>query len=220
MKLSKYAKLVKQGGLLHLCHVENSGVWLGTRSGFYKATGLPKTVDAGTILTILDFDSKTMDKIVVKENSFESVRDMCGLDLSDDTGVDIEAKKIEVAATYKGVFATALLCEDDELIFYDEQQLIPLADVFKESEYVRTVVRRSASGGRYVVIRNGFDTEAGIMPLRIIDKDFLGDLADFQARCTEQFYREENREIAAKAEVESGGEQTTTDEMEGANDGD
>ncbi len=220
MKLSKYAKLVKQSGSLYLCHVEDSGVWLGTRWGFYKANGLPETVDSDTIMTILDFDSKAAEKIVVQERDFETVHDMFGMDLSDDPTPDIEAKKIEVAAVYKGTFATALLCNDGELVFYDEAQLAPLADVFKESDYVQTVVRVDPAGHRYVVIRNGFDTEAGIMPVKIVSKEFLGDLSDFQARCTEQYFREESRaaELAAvqAAEAETG-EQAT---MEGMDDED
>lgn len=65
MKLSKYAKLVKQGGILHLCHVKDSGVWLGTRAGIYRASGLPESVDENTIMAILDFDSKEAKKIKV-----------------------------------------------------------------------------------------------------------------------------------------------------------
>jgi len=216
MKLSRFAKLVKQGGIVYLCHVTGSGIWLGARTGFYRADGLPETVDEATILTILDFDTKTQEKIVVRELDFDSDRQMFGMNLSDDGTPDIEAKKISVAAVYKGTFATALLCDDGELVFYDEAQLSPLADVFKESDYVRTVVRVNDSGGRYVVIRNGFETVAGIMPMRIVSKEFLGDLSDFQARCTEQYFREESRKAAlAAVQAAESGEQTSLEDAQG-----
>lgn len=32
MKLSKYAKLVKEGGYCSVIHAEDSGIWLGTRA--------------------------------------------------------------------------------------------------------------------------------------------------------------------------------------------
>lgn len=221
MKLSRFARLVKAGGFLYLSHVGDSGVWLGTRVGFYRATGLPDTVNADTILTILDFDSKAMEKITVNEQDFESVRDVFGMNLSDDPTPDIEVKKIPVAAVYNGIFATALMCDDGELVFYDEALLSPLADVLKESDYVHTVVRVDPAGRRYIVIRDGFDTIAGFMPMRIINKDYLGELQNFEALCVEQLMKDEARALhAAEAEAESGGEQTTTDEMEDANDGD
>ena len=34
MKLSKYVKLVKGGGYCMVAHVEDSGIWLGTSSGY------------------------------------------------------------------------------------------------------------------------------------------------------------------------------------------
>lgn len=221
MKLSRFARLVKAGGFLYLSHVGDSGVWLGTRAGFYRATGLPDTVNADTILTILDFDSKAMEKITVNEQDFESVRDVFGMNLSDDPTPDIEVKKIPVAAVYNGIFATALMCDDGELVFYDEALLSPLADVLKESDYVHTVVRVDPAGRRYIVIRDGFDTIAGFMPMRIINKDYLGELQNFEALCVEQLMKDEARALraaeraAAEAEAESGGEQVTTDEMEG-----
>ena len=218
MKLSRFAKLVKQGGILYLCHVKGSGLWLGARTGFFRADGLPVTVDEATILAVLDFDTKTQEKIVVRELDFDSDREMFGMNLSDDAAPDIDAKKITVAAVYKGTYTTALLCDDGELVFYDETQLSPLADVFKESDYVRTVVRVTEKGGRYVVIRDGFETVAGIMPMNILTKDFLGDLQDFEARCVEQFMREEARRLrAAELAAEETGEQAR---MEGVDDED
>lgn len=225
MKLSRFAKLVKQRGSLQLCHVEGGGTWLGTNAALYRADGLPESVDADTILTILDFDDKTARKIEVHEFSVQNTQDICGLDLRDDTAPDIEAKKIPVAAVYNGVYATALLCDDEELVFYDEAQLAPLADVFRESDYVHTSVRADSAGRRYIVIRDGFDVIAGVMPLDIINKEFLGALQDFEARCVEQYTKNELRAryaatVTAEAGEESGGEQVTTDEMEGSDDED
>lgn len=131
------------------------------------------------------------------------------MNLSDDPAPDIRTKKIEVAAAYEGMYATALLCDDGELVFYDEAQLAPLADVFKESDYVETAVRVGPADRRYVVIRDGFDTVAGIMPVEIVSKEFLGDLSTFQTQCTEQYLREESRaarlaEMRAEAKADSG----------------
>ena len=37
MKLSKYAKLVKEGGYCSVIHAEDSGIWLGTRAALFRA---------------------------------------------------------------------------------------------------------------------------------------------------------------------------------------
>ena len=42
MKLSKYVKLVKGGGYCMVAHVEDSGIWLGTRSAIFRATELDR----------------------------------------------------------------------------------------------------------------------------------------------------------------------------------
>lgn len=51
MKLSKYVKLVKGGGYCMVAHVEDSGIWLGTRSAIFRATELPD--DLVRVLRIL-----------------------------------------------------------------------------------------------------------------------------------------------------------------------
>ena len=153
MKLAKFAKLVKQGHFLYLANVKDSGVWLGIRAGFYKASGLPGTVDEATILTILDFDRKAQEKIIVEECEFESEADMFGMNLSSDSRRDIGAKRFPVAAVRSGTIASALLCDDGDLVFYSENLLTPLADVFKESDYAELTVRMDERGRRYVVVR-------------------------------------------------------------------
>lgn len=202
MKLAKFAKLVKQGHFLYLAHVKDSGVWLGIRAGFYKASGLPDTVDEATILTILDFDSKAQEKIIVEECEFESEADMFGMNLSSDSRRDIGAKRFPVAAVRSGTIASALLCDDGDLVFYSENLLTPLADVFKESDYAELTVRMDERGRRYVVVRDGFETLAGFMPLQVITEEYLGELEDFHARCADQYFREENK----KEKRESGHE--------------
>ena len=53
MKLSKYVKLVKGGGYCMVAHVEDSGIWLGTRSAIFRATELPDMVGEEQVRTVL-----------------------------------------------------------------------------------------------------------------------------------------------------------------------
>ena len=213
MKLSKFAKLVKWGGYCHLFHVTGNGIWLGTRYGVYRAAGLPETVDSKTILPILDFDPTTAQKITVNEEWFDSTRDINGLNLSDSSYPDITAKRYPLSVVYKGKCAVGLLCDDEELVFYDDNLLSPVNDVLQKSQYAEIVVRVAESGRRFVVVRDGMETIAGIMPVAMLDKEFLADLADFEARCTEQHLKNEARNIREIVREEDE-EQTSLEGME------
>lgn len=147
MKLSKYVKLVKGGGYCMVAHVEDSGIWLGTRSAIFRATELPDMVGEEQVRTVLDMPEKAWEKV-------------------------------------------------------------HLAEQIKESDYIRYTVRKMESGQRYLVVHDGFEVLAAIMPVRIVTEKYLADLSEFQALCTEQFYRERARgEFAAQETEEPDAEQ-------------
>lgn len=80
---------------------------------------------------------------------------------------------------------------DGDLLFYDENYLSPLSDVMKNSEYMAMTVRRAANGQRYIAVKDGFHILAIIMPVQVLCEKFLADLQEFEALCTEQFFREQ-----------------------------
>lgn len=82
-----------------------------------------------------------------------------------------------------------------ELIFYDSALIAPIADVVKNSDYIQTVVRKTAGGAPYVVIKDGFEVLAGFVPLKIITKQFLEDLSEFESACVSQYMREQERAL-------------------------
>lgn len=190
MKLSKFTRLVKQTGMCNVLHIHDNGIWLGTRAAIYRAAGMPNISGSEEIATVLDFDDKTREKIFIEETYCQGLCDVLGMDLSENTAIDIEASKMPMAAVWHGKLASALLCTDGELVFYDDSYLAPLSDVFKSSEYVQTFVRVQHSGIRYVVIKDGFEVVAAIMPLKVVDEDFLNDLAAFETRCIEQHQKD------------------------------
>lgn len=84
-----------------------------------------------------------------------------------------------------------------ELIFYDAALIAPIADVVKTSDYIQTVVRKTAGGAPYVVIKDGFEVLAGFAPLKIITKQFLEDLSEFESACVSQYMREQKQALDA-----------------------
>ena len=66
---------------------------------------------------------------------------------------------------------------------------------------------------------DGFEVLAAVMPVQVVTEEYLADLSDFQALCTEQFYLERSRaaadEGAEDAEAEKTMEQIGMEEAAG-----
>lgn len=218
MKISKYVKLVKNGGYCAVIHVEGSGIWLGTRTALYRATELPDMEGEEQVRTVLDMPEKAWEKVHLEEKWFESVRDIFGMNLADYEDGEQDTEKLKVIAAPDGLWCDCRRCVNDgELIFYQEGMLSPLTEQIKDSGYIRYTVRKMGNGQRYLVVHDGFEVLAAIMPVQIATEKYLADLSEFQALCTEQFYRERERaEFAAMAAQngEPDGEQIGMEDVE------
>lgn len=218
MKISKYVKLVKNGGYCAVIHVEGSGIWLGTRTALYRATELPDMEGEEQVRTVLDMPEKAWEKVHLEEKWFESVRGVFGLNLADYEDGEQDTEKLKVIAAPDGLWCDCRRCVNDgELIFYQEGMLSPLAEQIKDSGYIRYTVRKMENGHRYLVVHDGFEVLAAIMPVQIATEKYLADLSEFQALCTEQFCRERERAEFAAVAAEAGepdGEQIGMEDVE------
>lgn len=192
MKLSKYVKLVKGGSYCLVAHVENSGIWLGTRSAIYRATELPD-MEGDQVRTVLDVPEKAWSKIYLEERECAGTHDVLGMDLREFVDGEQNTKRIKMKAIYQDTYATGLMCDDGELIFYDDAMVAPLMERFKNSSYIALVARKTLSGRRYIVVKDGFEVLAAFMTLEVLSKEFMESLDDFQAQCMMQFMREQQR---------------------------
>lgn len=214
MKISKYVKLVKNTGRCIVADVEGSGIWLGTGHGFYRATNLPSMEGREQVRTVLDVPEKAWEKVHLTEERFESVRNVMGMNLSDYDKNEKRTEKVRVAAAPDGVWAACRRCDDGELIFYRESLLAPIMDEVEDSEYIIYTVRRTESGQRYLAVHDGMDLLAVIMPMNVVSEEYLANLAEFEALCTEQLYRERAREHAEENLEKDAGEDAEQIEME------
>lgn len=64
------------------------------------------------------------------------------------------------------------------------------------------------------MVHDGLEVLAAVMPVQVVTEEYLADLSDFQALCTEQFYRERSR-AAADAEAEKTMEQIGMEKVGG-----
>lgn len=126
MKLSKYAKLVKEGGYCSVIHAEDSGIWLGTRAALFRATELPDMVGEEQVRTVLDIPEKAWEKVHLEEKWVDSVHDIFGLNLSDFETGEQDTTKLKMLAAPDGLWcACRRRADTGELIFYQEKLLYP-----------------------------------------------------------------------------------------------
>ena len=180
MKLSKFANLVKNGGRCAVLHVAGSGIWLSTGTAIYRATELPDMEGSEQVRTVLDMTADAWKKVYLTE---------------------------DWPAAPNGLWCSACRCKvDGELIFYNEAYLAPLAEEIKKSEYIYYTARQTQTGQRYLVVHDGMDVLAAIMPMNILKEEYINDLAEFQALCMEQFYKDKERREAVIEEAEDDAE--------------
>lgn len=58
-------------------------------------------------------------------------------------------------------------------------------------------MRKTAGGAPYVVIKDGFEVLAGFVPLKVITKQLLEDLSEFESACVSQYMREQKQALDA-----------------------
>lgn len=203
MKLSKFANLVKNGGRCAVLHVAGSGIWLSTGTAIYRATELPDMEGSEQVRTVLDMTADAWKKVYLTEDWPESINNVLGLNLAPYAQGEQDTEKLKVAAAPNGLWCSACRCKvDGELIFYNEAYLAPLAEEIKKSEYIYYTARQTQTGQRYLVVHDGMDVLAAIMPMNILKEEYINDLAEFQALCMEQFYKDKERREAVIEEAE------------------
>lgn len=214
MQLQKYTKLIKREGFCGLRTVGEDSAWLASRSAIFRAGDFPTIRTGEEMRSVLDLADKDWAKVTFSAGSCESLLDVLGQDLRDHVSGDQPAKKLEMQAVLGGVGVTGLLGPDGELIFFDDSLLSPVQKEIDGSHYVEYIIRKTESGQRYVVVKNGFDLIAAVMPVKVIDMEYLGKLQEFQTLCIQQFEREKiRREVATvRTATEEGGPEVSSDE--------
>lgn len=203
MKIAKFAKLVKNSGYCYVAHVAGSGIWLGTNVAMYRATELPEMEGRDQVRTVLDMSEKEFRTIHLVEIWPDGLGNVSGMNLSA-YDREQETEKLKVLTAPTGIWCACRRCrEDGELFFYDEGLLLPLMDEIKKSDYVSYTVRRSKNGSLFMVVHDGMDVLGAILPVKIVTKEYLSDLAEVEALCAQQYYRDQERSKAEDGSEEA-----------------
>lgn len=193
MKIAKFAKLVKNSGYCYVAHVAGSGIWLGTNTAMYRATELPELEGREQVRTVLDMSEKDFKKVHLVELWADGLGNVSGMNLSP-YDKEQETEKLKVITAPTGIWCACRRCrEDGELFFYNEGLLLPLMDELKKIDYVSYTVRKSTNGSLFMVVHDGMDVLGAILPRKVVTKEYLSDLAEFEALCTQQYFRDQER---------------------------
>lgn len=219
MKISKYQKLIKKTGQGIWINSADTQVFLATKASIYKAPGLPVVEGLDAIKAVLDISPKEAEKIFLTEKHSKGVADVMGYDLSDlQTPGEMEAKRVKIAAIQDGVIYSAVQCNDGEMVFYDQQLLSPISDKLNDkdgSDYISYVVRFKGDPKRpYIVVKDGFEVIAVLLPVQVLSDEYISDLQDFQLMCIDQLNRDKARaRECARRKAQEDGVQTSLDDM-------
>lgn len=203
MKISKFVSIIKNTGQCIVIHAP-SEVYLSSGYSIYKASEFPDITGKSQIAAVLDIEPKKLKKIHIEEKHCLSREDIFGYDFSEGTSAgEMDITKLEVAAVVDGNIYAAFHCENNELIFFDEQFLAPLKDRIKDGEaYLSYAVRIHPEGHKYIVVKDGFEVLAVILPVKVLSERYLESLRKFNAMCESQYDLEHLDAIRAVREEE------------------
>lgn len=208
MKISKFVQIIKNTGQCIVIHAP-SEVYLSSGYSIYKASEFPDITGKSQIAAVLDIEPKKLKKIHIEEKHSLSREDILGFDLSEGTVAgEMDITKLVVDAVVDGNIYSAFCCENNELIFFDEQLLAPLKDRIKDGEaYLSYTVRIHFKGHKYIVVKDGFEVLAAILPVKVLSERYLNCLRKFTAMCESQYDLEHLDTIrAARKEEHDTGE--------------
>ncbi len=202
MKISKFVQTAKNTGQCIVIHAAGE-IYLSNGNAIYKASELPNMNGKSQIAAVLDIEPKKLKKITIMETSYTSRDDICGYDLSDGTTVgEMEIEKMETAAVVNGNIYAAFRCNNGEITFFSEDLLAPIKDRIKdESTYTSYAARTHAKGFKYIIIKDGFEVLAAILPVKILNEDYMDNLRIFYDKCCSQYNLEQMREHAELEEM-------------------
>ena len=218
MKTGKFKALIKKKGYGLWINVGEEEVYLSTGASIYKAYGLPVTKERSVAKAILDIDAKDDEKITFEIKNVEDSGNVLGCDLSDGfVKNEQSAEHLRTAAIVDGNVFSVIRAGNGELIFYNRILLAPLADKLKDkdsADYITYSVRFLNDVQPYIVVKDGFQTLAAIMPMKVLNDDYISELQDFQLMCIDQLLREKDREKhREKLRQQEEGQQETMPEV-------
>lgn len=175
MKIKNIAAICKKNKTIVLFekHSESGDTviqYIGDGGAAYPVTGLPP-LDTESVLTIFDVPEKDRDKYIVRTMGIPE-----GINFED---TDADEKPIEgeaLSIVYSGKVLKPLQTRRG-LVFIESRYLSPVLDVLELYERITT------GGTPYIVAKAGLLLQAVIMPLDVINQQFVESLQRLTEQC-------------------------------------
>lgn len=211
MKISKFVQTIKSTGLCIVFHAPGE-IYQSNGKAIYTAPEIPDITGMSQIAAVLDIDPKKLKKLVVQEERCSDRAHINGHDLSERTSDELEVSKMDVAAVIDGNIYAAFLCHNNgEAIFFDESLLAPIKDRIKENDYIDYTARIHPKGHKYIIVKDGIEVLAAILPAKVISDHYIKDLRDFYLRCEEQYKWQQAAADIVRAAEQDAQEEVTED---------
>lgn len=188
MKLQKFAKQVIRSNDVTLYIVRKTGAtFLSLPYAVYPVEQFPLIDDAEQLATILDIPRSKWEKVMAKIVCIENEM-VAGIDLTDNTTTEQMATR-KTFTLRQGTIVT----EEGEkrITFFNPEFLEPIQDRLKDPDAQITYWRREMENGTpYIVVKDGLFLIAAILPLDVVDQEYLKALAEYQSLCISEFERQ------------------------------
>lgn len=201
MKISKFVQTIKSTGQCAVIHAPGE-IYLSTGYSIYKAPELPDITGMSQIAAVLDVEPKKLKKIHIEEYYCKDKANILGFDLSECPHGELETMPLDIAAVIEGNIFKVFVCRDNgEMIFFDESLLAPIKDrIKKEDAYIDYTARIHPTGDKYIVVKDGIEVLAAILPVKVLSEKYIKDLREFYLRCDEQYKWQQAAAITKDAE--------------------
>ena len=172
MKLKKVAALCSSANAFCLFdRVDGDGVvtqWLGDGCCAFPLHGLP-VLSEPELYRMFDVPEKKQDKIYFNHSALPE-----GLNVEDWCRSEVRAEDMDVTISSGGKVLMPLRFPGG-LLFIQSKYLGPLED---QMDFLELYVRRSDSGGRYVVAKTGMLVAGVIFPVQAVNEGFCDKLEE------------------------------------------
>lgn len=181
MNVKKIAAVCKRAGEIRMLKAEGK-TFAGTGAALYELPAeLPTINTINELCAVLGYSEKERDKLVQMVLTQEELEKE-GVRLTDAVEGEMICDEAPVKLGVSGELWRGLETGDGMIEFVNERALGPLYD--EMNEYAE-FYKRTLPGGCYFVIKNGFNLRAVVMPIRIKSRDFVRQLEDMAAMCSQ-----------------------------------
>lgn len=208
MKLKKVAALCNSVNIYRLHDkVDSTGEiaqWLGDGCATYPLHGLPY-MEEDSLYRMFDVTEKKQDKAYFTHEAMPE-----GINVDDVSATDQIAEDMGVTISYGGTVLLPLRYTGG-ILFIQSKYLGPLED---QADFLQLYVRRTESGGRYVVAKTGMLIAGIIYPYKAVQESFVQQLEEVAAMTRRELER--CRSVTpVETEPEEGDQTSVLDSMEG-----